>query len=72
MFALFTRFGGRLAAFGAIAAGIVTWPLGRFVLAFEHPYTIALVVSLVLYVGLALAEPHLGKQPATPATPSPT
>lgn len=54
MFALFTRFGGPLAAYGGMLTGMGVWLVANYALAWETPYLIALVASLAVYVAVAL------------------
>jgi Na+/proline symporter len=56
MFGLFTRSGGASSAIAAIAAGVVAWALGRYAFAMETPYLLALLLSTIAYVGVALME----------------
>ncbi|MFZ1102097.1 MAG: sodium:solute symporter family protein [Hyphomicrobiaceae bacterium] len=56
LFALFTGFGGPLAALTSIAAGMVVWAGGKFVLGLATPYLLGLCAALVGYVAVALIE----------------
>ncbi len=52
-FGLFTRFGGASSAAVSICLGTVVWAIGRFILAWEAPYLVALGCSAVAYVAIA-------------------
>jgi Na+/proline symporter len=56
LFALFTNFGGPLAAFTSIAAGMVVWAGGKFLLGLGTPYLLGLGAALASYVAVALLE----------------
>jgi Na+/proline symporter len=56
LFALFTGFGGPLAAFTSIAAGMVVWAGGKLILGLATPYLLGLCAALVGYVAVALIE----------------
>jgi Na+/proline symporter len=56
LFALFTGFGGPLAALTSIAAGMVVWAGGKFVLGLATPYLLGLCAALVGYVAVASIE----------------
>ena len=56
LFALFTNFGGPIAAFTSIAAGMVVWAGGKFVLGLATPYLLGLGAALISYVAVALIE----------------
>jgi solute:Na+ symporter, SSS family len=56
MFALFSRFGGPLAASASLAAGILVWAGGRWALGLELPYLTALAAAFAAYVAVGLME----------------
>jgi Na+/pantothenate symporter len=56
LFALFTGFGGSLAALTSIASGMIVWAGGKFVLGLATPYLLGLCAALVGYVAVALLE----------------
>lgn len=56
MFALFTRIGGPQAATSAMLTGMTAWIVGRFVLLLEAPYITAMVLSAIVYLGMAALE----------------
>ena len=58
IFALFTRIGGPLAATWAMLTGMAAWAIGRFVLAIEAPYLIAVGLSALIYLAIAAIEPR--------------
>ena len=58
IFALFTRIGGPLAATWAMLTGMAAWAIGRFVLAIEAPYLIAVGLSALIYLAIAAFEPR--------------
>lgn len=55
-FGLFTRFGGRLAAYAALAFGVATWIVAHFVLALPLDYLLALAAALGGYVAAGAME----------------
>jgi Na+/proline symporter len=57
VFALFTRFGGALAAYGGMISGMGVWIAAKYVAGYHYPYMLALACSLAAYVALALLEP---------------
>lgn len=59
LFALFTRFGGPLSAHTSVAAGMIVWATGKYLLGFTTPYLIGLLAALIGYVGAALIEHRL-------------
>jgi solute:Na+ symporter, SSS family len=56
LFALFTTFGGTLAAYTSILAGMLVWALGKFGLGMATPYLLGLCAALVGYISVALIE----------------
>ena len=65
LFALFTRIGGPQAAISAMLTGMMAWVIGRFVLQLQAPYITAVVLSALVYLGMAWLEQRTeaGKQP---------
>lgn len=59
LFALYTRFGGPLSAHTSVAAGMIVWAVGKYLLGFATPYLIGLLAALIGYVGAALIEHRL-------------
>ena len=59
LFALFTRVGGPLAAYVSVAAGVLVWAGGKYVLGLSTPYLAGLLAALVGYLGAALLESRL-------------
>lgn len=60
LFALFTRFGGPLSAYTSVAAGMLVWAAGKYVLGLTAPYLLGLLAATVGYIGAALIEPRRG------------
>jgi Na+/proline symporter len=58
LFALFTRFGGPASAYASVAAGMLVWAGGRYILDLPAPYVMGLLAALVAYVGMAAFEPR--------------
>jgi Na+/proline symporter len=58
LFALFTKFGGPMSAYASVAAGMLVWAGGKYVLAVPAPYVMGLLAALVAYVGMAAFEPR--------------
>jgi SSS family solute:Na+ symporter len=58
LFALFTRFGGPTSAYASVAAGMLVWAGGKYVLDLSAPYVMGLLAALVAYVGMAAFEPR--------------
>jgi Na+/proline symporter len=58
LFALFTRFGGPVSAFASIAAGMLVWAGGKYVLDVPAPYVMGLLAATIAYVGVAAFEPR--------------
>jgi Na+/proline symporter len=58
LFALFTRFGGPASAYASVAAGMLVWAGGKYVLDLPAPYVMGLLAALVAYVGIAAFEPR--------------
>jgi Na+/proline symporter len=56
LFALFTRYGGPAAAYVSVAAGMVAWAGGKYVLDLTAPYLLGLAMALIGYVGTAQLE----------------
>jgi Na+/proline symporter len=56
LFALFTRLGGPLSAYVSVAAGMLVWAGGKYVLGLGTPYLLGLLAALVGYLGAALLE----------------
>ena len=54
MFGLFTDFGNKESALGALIASCVAMPLAKNIFHFEAPYLISLTVSLVTYVVIGI------------------
>lgn len=67
-FGLFTRFGGARAAVAALAAGIVVWILGRWVIdGWPQPYLCSLAAAFLAYTGSAMLDratnaPRIGEK----------
>jgi Na+/proline symporter len=60
VFALFTGFGGRIAAYGALIVGMGVWLVAHYALAYETPYMLALGTALAVYVVAGAVERVLG------------
>jgi Na+/proline symporter len=58
LFALFTKFGGPMSAYASVAAGMLVWAGGKYVLDVPAPYVMGLLAALVAYVGMAAFEPR--------------
>ena len=58
LFALFTRFGGPASAYVSVAAGMLVWAGGKYVLDLTAPYLAGLCAALLGYVAVALLEPR--------------
>jgi Na+/proline symporter len=58
LFALFTRFGGPASAYVSVAAGMLVWAGGKYVLDLTAPYLAGLSAALLGYVAVALLEPR--------------
>jgi solute:Na+ symporter, SSS family len=56
LFALFTRFGGPHSAYVSVAAGMVVWAGGKYVLNLATPYLLGLLAALVGYLAVAMLE----------------
>jgi Na+/proline symporter len=56
LFALFTRIGGPLSAYASVAAGMVVWATGKYVLGLSTPYLLGLLAALIGYLGAAAYE----------------
>lgn len=56
VFALFTNFGGRAAAFATLAVGGGTWIAGSYVLGLAFPYLLSLVAALLTYIIAGIIE----------------
>ncbi|MGR9086640.1 MAG: sodium:solute symporter family protein [Gammaproteobacteria bacterium] len=59
LFGLFSRFGGALSAGVTLAAGVLSWLVGRHVLELATPYLLSLSVAFGSYVMVALWENRL-------------
>jgi Na+/proline symporter len=57
-FGLFTRIGGARSAFMALAAGLVVWVLGSYLLDLPFAYLAALGSAVVAYLVMATLEPR--------------
>jgi len=58
LFALFTRFGGPMSAYVSIAAGMLVWATGKYLLGLTTPYLLGLLAATIGYVGVAMLEPR--------------
>ncbi len=58
LFALFTRFGGPASAYVSVAAGMLVWAGGKYVLELSAPYLAGLAAATIGYVVVALFEPR--------------
>jgi Na+/proline symporter len=56
LFALFSSFGGPASAYASVAAGMLVWAGGKYVLGLPAPYVTGLLAALVAYVGVAILE----------------
>jgi Na+/proline symporter len=66
-FGLFSRFGGARSALASLAAGIVVWILGRYLVdGWPWPYLCSLAAALAAYVGVAAFE----RSPAGASSPA--
>ncbi|MBX9925259.1 MAG: sodium:solute symporter family protein [Hyphomicrobiaceae bacterium] len=64
VFALFTRFGGPLAAYAGMLTGMGVWLAARYGFDAETPYLMALACSLFAYVAVALIAAERNVAPA--------
>jgi hypothetical protein len=58
LFALFTRFGGPASAYASVAAGMLVWAGGKYLLDLQAPYLLGLLAAAIGYVGMAAFEPR--------------
>jgi Na+/proline symporter len=58
--ALFSRFGGALAATTALCTGAVTYAYGSYHAEWETPYLASMLLSAVVYAAIAVFEPRRG------------
>ncbi len=58
VFGLFTRIGGELSAFAAMASGALVWLVGSHVFEIEAPYVAGLASAVVAYLVVAQFEPR--------------
>jgi Na+/proline symporter len=58
VFGLFTRLGGELSAFAAMASGALVWLVGSHVFDIEAPYVAGLASAAIAYVVVAQFEPR--------------
>lgn len=58
LFALFTRFGGPASAYASVAAGMLVWAGGKYLLDVPAPYLMGLLAATIGYVGVAALEPR--------------
>ena len=58
VFGLFTRLGGELSAFAAMASGALVWFVGSHVFEIEAPYVAGLAAATIAYVVVAQFEPR--------------
>ncbi|GMV94762.1 MAG: sodium:solute symporter [Candidatus Hydrogenedentota bacterium] len=56
VFALFTNFGGRAAAFATLAVGGASWIFGSYVLTLPYPYLLSLAAAFLTYLIMGWAE----------------
>jgi Na+/proline symporter len=56
LFALFSRFGGPLAALSTLASGILVWLCGRYLVGIETPYLVSVAAALLVYVSVGVLE----------------
>lgn len=61
LFALFTRIGGPLSAYVSVAAGMLVWAGGKYLLALPTPYLLGLVAALAGYLAAAMYERARGR-----------
>jgi Na+/proline symporter len=57
LFGLFSRFGGRASAYGALVTGVAVYSAGSHALGLRYPFLTSLASSLAVYVLLALTHP---------------
>ena len=60
VFGLFSRIGGAYSAYAALAAGMLVWAAGEYVLEWDTPYLASLASALVAYLGVAALESRAG------------
>jgi Na+/proline symporter len=58
VFGLFTRLGGELSAFAAMATGALVWFVGAHVVEMDVPYITGLAAATIAYVVVAQFEPR--------------
>lgn len=56
LFALFSRFGGPLAALSTLASGILVWLCGKYLIGVETPYLVSVAAALLVYVSVGVLE----------------
>ena len=56
LFALFSRFGGPVAAYASVAAGMLVWAGGKYALGLTAPYLCGLLAAGISYVVAAMFE----------------
>jgi Na+/proline symporter len=64
---LFSRWGGVFSAAASLLAGVVSWILGAYVLAFPYPYLTSLAAALAAYLVVAAVE---GRAPEAAMSPA--
>lgn len=62
VFGLFTRLGGEISAFAAMATGALVWFVGAHVIEIDVPYITGLAAATIAYVGVAQFEPRAPAQ----------
>jgi uncharacterized sodium:solute symporter family permease YidK len=53
---LFSTWGGRLSALAALAAGVISWVGGAYLIGLPYPYVTSLVAASVSYAAVAVFE----------------
>lgn len=64
VFALFSGIGGKWAAGASLIMGSVAWLVANFSFELPYPYILALIASLVVYIGVAAFEPRAAQKSA--------
>ena len=71
VFALFTKFGGRVSATAALVCGLGSYIAGAHVLELEAPFLASVMAAIAAYVGVAVVEAR-GGDPAPSTAPDVT
>lgn len=58
IFGLFTRLGGEISAFAAMASGALVWLVGAHVFEMDTPYIAGLAAAMIAYLAVAQFEPR--------------